>query len=75
MIMKIKQYIRKCNDKELSEFLSSIYWTNKMCQVSCKCHTIEEDALAVCELLQEEIPDMILYVGNHLINTKTGEIL
>lgn len=73
--MKIKQYIRKCNDKELSEFLSSIYWTNEMCEISCKYNTVEGQALVICKLLQEEIPDMIPYVGNHLINTKTGEIL
>ena len=73
--MKIKQYIRKCNDKELSEFLSSIYWTNEMCEICCKYYTVEEQALAICKLLQEEIPDMIPYVRNHLINIKTGDIL
>lgn len=73
--MRIKEYIRCCSDIELSEFLSSVYWSSITFDIVIKFFTIEEQTEAMLNLLQQEIPNLIPYAENKLIDTKTRKVL
>ena len=56
--MKIKTYIKKCNMKQLAQFLQSAYWNELELDVVFGNHTIEEHA--------EYLYKVVFYLSNKL---------
>ena len=73
--MKIKTYIKKCNMKQLAQFLQSAYWTELELDVVFGKDTIEEQADSLYKVVfQRELPSLIRFGQNSYIDTKTRKI-
>lgn len=73
--MKLKSYIKSCNLKQLSELLSSSWWSDKELNIIFGKETIEEQAKAMYKnMFQIEMPEIIRFGQNSWINTKTRKI-
>lgn len=73
--MKIKTYIKKCNMKQLAQFLESSYWNDLQMTVIFGKDTIEEHAEHLYKVVfQQELPPMIRFGQNSYIDTKTRKI-
>lgn len=73
--MKIITYIRKCNPKQLAEFLSSSYYADLTFRVVMTNFEIEKQAKVMQnEIFHMELPHIICFDNSHYIDTKTRKI-
>ena len=73
--MKIKTYIKKCNMKQLAQFLESVYWCDQTIKTVFEHDTIEEHAKYLHDVIfQQELPPMIQFGNNSYIDTKTRKV-
>lgn len=70
--MKIITYIRKCNPKQLAEFLSSSYYSDLTFNLVFGNTRITEQAEELQKVVfHMEIPPVIRFDDTHYINVKT----
>ncbi len=73
--MKIITYIRKCNPKQLAEFLSSSYYADLIFRVVMTNFEIMEQAKVMQnEIFHMELPPIISFDNTHWIDTKTRKL-
>ena len=73
--MKIITYIRKCNPKQLAEFLSSSYYADLTFRLIMRKHEIMEQAKELQnDLFHQELPPIICFDSTHWIDTKTRKL-
>lgn len=73
--MKIITYIRKCNPKQLAEFLSSSYYSDLIYRVVMTKFEIGEQAKMIQnEIFHIELPPIICFNNTHYIDTKTRKL-
>lgn len=75
--MKIKTYIKKCNNKQLAQFLASSYFCNLNVDITlCGGNTIEKQAEYIYNnVFEREIPDIIQLSNTTFIDTKTRKVI
>ena len=70
--MKIITYIRKCNPKQLAEFLCSSYYSTLNFELVFANMEIKEQAKLMCnDLFHQELASRILFGNTHYIDAKT----
>lgn len=73
--MKIITYIRKCNSKQLAEFLSSSYYADLTFRVVMSNSEIAKQAKVMQkEIFHMELPPIICFDNSHCIDTKTRKL-
>ena len=75
--MKIKTYIKKCNNKQLAQFLASIYFCDLNLDITLRGgNTIEKQAEYIYNnVFEREIPDIIQLSNTTFIDTKTRKVI
>lgn len=73
--MKIITYIRKCNPKQLAEFLCSSYYSTLNYELVFANMEIKEQAKLMCnDLFRQELPPIIRFDDTRCIDTKTRKL-
>ena len=73
--MKIITYIRKCNPKQLAEFLSSSYYNDLIFRLVMTKHEIMEQAKELQkDIFHQELPSIIPFDDTHYIDVKTRKL-
>ena len=73
--MKIITYIRKCNPKQLAEFLSSSYYSDLTFRVvMANSEIIEQSKVMQNEIFHVELPHIICFDSTHYIDTKIRKL-
>lgn len=73
--MKIITYIRKCNTKQLAEFLSSSYYSDLTFNlVIANTEIIEQSKVMQRDVFHKELPPIISFDNTHWIDTKTRKL-
>lgn len=73
--MKIITYIRKCNPKQLAEFLCSYYYSTLNFDLVFANKEIKEQAKFMCnDLFRQELPPIIRFDDTRYIDTKTRKL-
>lgn len=73
--MKIITYIRKCNPKQLAEFLSSSYYSDLTFRmVMANSEIIEQAKVMQNQIFHMELPPIICFNNTHYIDTKTRKL-
>lgn len=73
--MKIITYIRKCNTRQLAQFLGSSYYAELTFRVVMTNFEIVEQAKVMQnEIFRMELPSIIPFDNTHWIDTKTRKL-